>query len=95
MKVAPGAQQQLSQKRAAEGDTGIYSQQGPPSYYDNSKRLRYWRLIRMTFVWCGDMNLVLGDMWNITIIIYMYQLRGHVTKPEIMGVLCFKPVIEG
>jgi len=41
LKVAPGAQQQLSQKRAAEGDTGIYGQQGPPSYYDNSKRLRY------------------------------------------------------
>jgi len=39
--VAPGAQQQLSQKRAAEGDTGIYGQQGLPSYYDNSKRLRY------------------------------------------------------
>lgn len=40
-KVVPGANQQLSQKRAAEGDAGLYGQQGPPSYYDNSKRLRY------------------------------------------------------
>lgn len=41
LKVAPGTHQQLSQKRAAEGDVGLYGQQGPPSYYDNSKRLRY------------------------------------------------------
>ena len=73
LKVAPGAQQQLSQKRAAEGETGIYGQQGPPSYYDNTKRLRYWCLTRMVFVCCGDMNLVLGDMSNIiVVIIYMY-----------------------
>lgn len=46
-------------------------------------------------MWCGDMNLVLGDMSNTTVIIYMYQLRGHVTKPEIMGMFCFNPVIQG
>ena len=41
LKVVPAANQQLSQKRAAEGEAGLYGQQGPPSYYDNSKRLRY------------------------------------------------------
>lgn len=55
--------------------------------------------MRMISVWCGDMNLVLGDMSNITVIIYryIYQLRGHVTKTEIMDMLChcFNPVIHG
>ena len=46
-------------------------------------------------MWCGDMNLVLGDLSNVNFIIYMYQLRGHVTKPEIMGVFCFNLVILG
>lgn len=36
-----GAHPQLSQKRAAEGETGQYALQGPPSYYDSNKRLRY------------------------------------------------------
>lgn len=40
-KVATGGPPQLSQKRAADGDTGQYGQQGPPSYYDPNKRLRY------------------------------------------------------
>lgn len=49
----------------------------------------------MIFVWCGDMNLVLGDLSNIIVIIYMYQLRDHVTKPEIMRMFFFNPVIQG
>lgn len=36
-----GAHPQLGQKRAAEGETGQYALQGPPSYYDSNKRLRY------------------------------------------------------
>ncbi|RMX40076.1 hypothetical protein pdam_00002277 [Pocillopora damicornis] len=46
--VTPGSeamvyyqQPQLGQKRAAEGETGQYALQGPPSYYDSNKRLRY------------------------------------------------------
>jgi len=53
--------------------------------------------MRMISLWCGDMNLMLGDMSDITVIIYMYQLRGHVTKTEIMDMLFhrFNPAIHG